>query len=83
VNYLGCGIVREHPNRNTAELIITKKEDINLKLIKFLIKFPLSGVKLLDFERLKQVSFLIENKMHLTQDGVELIKTIKEKMYTR
>jgi hypothetical protein len=84
VNYLGCGIVREHPNRNTAELIITKNEDINLKLIKFLRKFPLSalrprpikdlvlgreGVKLLDFERFKQVSFLIENKMHLTQDG--------------
>jgi hypothetical protein len=83
VNYLGCGIVREHPNRNTAELIITKNEDINLKLIKFLRKFPLSGVKLLDFERFKQVSFLIENKMHLTQDGIELIKTIKDKMYTR
>ena len=83
VNYLGCGIVREHPNRNTAELIITKNEDINLKLIKFLIKFPLSGVKFLDFERFKQVSFLIENKMHLTQDGIELIKTIKDKMYTR
>ena len=83
MNYLGCGIVREHPNRNTAELIITKNEDINLKLIKFLIKFPLSGVKLLDFERFKQVSFLIENKMHLTQDGIELIKTIKDKMYTR
>ena len=83
VNYLGCGIVREHPNRNTAELIITKNEDINLKLIKFLTKFPLSGVKLLDFERFKQVSFLIENKMHLTQDGIELIKTIKEEMYTR
>jgi hypothetical protein len=50
------------------------------------IKFPLSGIKLLDFERFKQVSFLIagaENKMHLTQDGIELIKTIKEKMYTR
>lgn len=83
VDYLGCGIVREHPNRNTAELIITKNGDINLKLIKFLTKFPLSGVKLLDFERFKQVSFLIENKMHLTQDGIELIKTIKEKMYTR
>ena len=40
VNYLGCGIVREHPNRNTAEWIITKNEDINLKLMKFLIKFP-------------------------------------------
>ena len=83
VNYLGCGIVREHPNRNTAELIITKNEDINLKLMKFLIKFPLSGVKWLDFERFKQVYFLIENKMHLTQDGIELIKTIKDKMYTR
>jgi len=83
VDYLGSGIVREHPNRNTAELIITKNGDINLKLIKFLTKFPLSGVKLLDFERFKQVSFLIENKMHLTQDGIELIKTIKEKMYTR
>ena len=64
VDYLGSGIVREHPNRNTAELIITKNGDINLKLIKFLTKFPLSGVKLLDFERFKQVSFLIENALN-------------------
>ena len=83
VSYLGCGIVREHPNRNTAELIITKSEDINLKLIQFLIKFPLSGVKFLDFDRFKKASILINSKAHLTPEGINLIKDIKDSMYNR
>ena len=49
VNYLGCGIIREVNNRDTAEWVITKSTDINLKLIPFLTKHTLSGVKLLDF----------------------------------
>jgi hypothetical protein len=41
------------------------------------------GVKLLDFERFKEASILIENKMHLTPEGVTVIKGIKDAMYTR
>ena len=48
-----------------------------------MLKYNLSGVKLLDFERFKEVSLLIENKMHLTSEGIALIKTIKDAMYKR
>jgi hypothetical protein len=75
--------VRISPNRGTAELIITKSSDLNQKVIPFLLNYNLSGVKLLDFERFKEASILIENKMHLTYEGIALIKTIKDAMYKR
>jgi hypothetical protein len=75
--------VRRSSNRGTAELIITKSSDLNQKVIPLLLKYNLSGVKLLDFERFKEVSLLIENKMHLTSEGIALIKTIKDAMYNR
>jgi hypothetical protein len=81
--FLDCGIVRRSSNRDAAELIITKSEDLNKKLIPLLKKYNLSGIKLLDFERFKEASLLVENKMHLTPEGVALIKTIKDAMYNR
>ena len=81
VEYTSCGVVRKSNTRETAEWIITKSEDLNKKLIPFLTKYTLSGVKLLDFERFKKASLLIENKMHLTSEGVALIKAIKDAMY--
>ena len=83
VKYLACGTVRKTNTRESAEWIITKSEDINLKLIPFLTKYTLSGVKLLDFERFKKVSLLIENKMHLTSEGIVSIKAVKDAMYNR
>jgi hypothetical protein len=74
--------VRRSSNQGTAELIITKSSDLNQKVIPLLLKYNLSGVKLLDFERFKEVS-LIKNKMHLTSEGIALIKTIKDAMYNR
>ncbi len=75
--FLDCGKIRETKNRETIEWVITRSNDINLKLIPFLTKHSLSGVKLLDFERFKEASFLIENKMHLTPEGVTVIKILK------
>lgn len=81
--YLDCGKIRETKNRETVEWVITRSEDLNLKLIPFLTKHSLLGVKLLDFERFKEASLLIENKMHLTPEGITVIKDIKDAMYTR
>ena len=81
--YLECGRISEAKNRDSVEWIITRSDDINLKLIPFLTKYTLSGVKLLDFDRFKKVSYLIEKKMHLTPEGVTLIKAIKDAMYNR
>lgn len=82
-NFLVCGRIQVHSNRQTVEWIITKSDDLNQKLIPFLTKYALSGVKLLDFYRFKEASFLIENKMHLTPSGVKVIQEIKDAMYTR
>lgn len=81
--FLDCGVVRISSSRGTGELVITKSSDLNQKVIPLLLKYNLSGVKLLDFERFKEVSLLIENKMHLTPEGLALIKTIKDAMYKR
>ena len=75
--------MRRSSNRDTGELVITKSSDLNKKLIPLLKKYNLSGIKLLDFERFKEASLLLENKMHLTPEGVALIKTIKDAMYNR
>lgn len=83
VKQLDCGVVRKHNNRSACEIVVTKSADINLKLIPFLSKYTLSGIKLLDFERFKKASILIENKMHLTPEGIVLIKAIKDTMYNR
>ncbi|CAF3539383.1 unnamed protein product [Fusarium graminearum] len=80
---LECGIVRKHKSREAVELVITKSEDINQKLTPLLSKHTLSGVKLLDFERFKKASILINSKAHLTSEGIKLIKDIKDTMYNR
>lgn len=81
--YLECGRISEAKDRASVEWIITRSDDINLKLIPFLTKYTLSGVKQLDFDRFKKVSYLIEKKMHLTPEGITLIKAIKDAMYNR
>lgn len=81
--FLGCGTIKEAKNREVAEWIIARSDEINQKLIPFLTKYSLSGVKGLDFERFKKASDLIKNKTHLTSEGIALLKAIKDEMYNR
>ncbi|CAF3448419.1 unnamed protein product [Fusarium graminearum] len=75
---LECGIVRKHKSREAVELVITKSEDINQKLTPLLSKHTLSGVKLLDFERFKKASILINSKAHLTSEGAVLLMSTND-----
>ena len=50
----------------SVHLQIAKFTDINEKIIPFFDKYPIKGVKSLDFEDFKKVCKLIENKKHLT-----------------
>lgn len=80
-SYFKCGKVRVANTRNSAEWIVTKSVYIKLILIPFLNKYPLSGVKSLDFERFKKAAYLIENKVHLSKEGFLWFKRIKEEMH--
>ena len=64
----------------SVHLQIAKFIDINEKIIPFFEKYPIKGVKSLDFEDFKKVCKLIENKKHLTTLGIKAILDIKLNM---
>jgi hypothetical protein len=56
---------------------VSKISDINNKIIPFFIKYPIIGIKRLDFEDFCKVAVLIQDKAHLTIEGLEKIRKIK------
>ena len=64
----------------TVGLQITKISDIVNTIIPFFEKYPIIGVKNLDFTYFKKAAIIIKNKEHLTPDGLNKILEIKSKM---
>ena len=62
---------------------VTKFKDITEKIIPFFEKYPLQGVKTLDFLYFKEITILMKNKAHLTKEGLCEIRSIKSKMNSR
>ena len=61
-------------------LIIVKFSDILEKVIPLFEQYPLIGVKRFDFNEWCKVSQLMKDKKHLTEDGFNLITSIKAGM---
>jgi hypothetical protein len=78
-DYLGCGIVRKH-SQDADVLIVTKLSDLTNFIIPFFDKCSIMGVKALDFADFCEVTELMKNKAHLTTEGLEKIRLIKEGM---
>ena len=81
-DYLDCGRVQKKKNKkfNTEffEFRVEKFDDINKKIIPFFIKYPIVGLKSLDFQDFCKVADLINKKAHLTIEGLNQIRRIKE-----
>ena len=80
VDYLDCGNV--YKNRETVDFKITKFNDLTNKVIPFFQKYPLQGVKSKDFKDFCKVAELMENKAHLTAEGLDQIRQTKAGMNT-
>ena len=80
INYFHCGQVSLV--RTWVDFRVTKFKDIDEIIITFFQKYPIQGVKALDFADWCQVAELINEKKHLTMDGLEKIKKIKDGMNT-
>ena len=78
--YLNCGQV--YKNRDAFDYRVTKFIDITDKIIPFFKKYPIRGVKALDFADWCKAAELIKNKKHLTAEGLDEIRHIKEGMNT-
>lgn len=78
VNYLGCGTISQYDS--AIEYRVTRFSDLTDKIIPLFQKFPIQGVKFLDYMDFVKVLELMSNKLHLTPEGLKQIKFIKENM---
>nr|YP_007507045.1 hypothetical protein I510_mgp46 [Ceratocystis cacaofunesta]YP_009704184.1 hypothetical protein [Ceratocystis fimbriata]YP_009710336.1 hypothetical protein [Ceratocystis albifundus]AFO38101.1 hypothetical protein [Ceratocystis cacaofunesta]QEN73747.1 hypothetical protein [Ceratocystis fimbriata]QFX74838.1 hypothetical protein [Ceratocystis albifundus]WPM94707.1 hypothetical protein [Ceratocystis fimbriata]WPM94759.1 hypothetical protein [Ceratocystis fimbriata] len=78
VDYLNYGKI--YIDERSVVFIVTKFSDINEKLIPFFGKYPIQGIKQLNYLDFVKVSQLIYSKLHLTSKGVKLISKIKSGM---
>ena len=75
VNYLDCGYLSVRDD--IIDYHVTKFSDIIEKIIPFFDKYLILGVKSKDFEDFKSVASIIQDKKHLTEEGLLKIKEIK------
>ena len=88
INFLECGEVYEERKTVKTKTFtwfkfkVTKFQDIANKIIPLFKKYPIIGVKALDFAAWCQVASMMKEKKHLTVEGLEQIKKIKAGMNT-
>ena len=78
MDYLNCGHVSK--NRDAFDFRVSKFQDMTEKIIPFFQKYPIEGVKALDFADFCKVAKMIKQKKHLTAEGLEQIRKIKAGM---
>lgn len=80
--YFSCGRFKLHPNRDTGEFMVTDLSSIVNIIIPFFKKYPIDGVKALDFEDFCRIATIMELKGHLTKSGLDEIRSLKGRMNT-
>jgi hypothetical protein len=75
----GIGAIYLKQKRDLADFTIFSNKDLN-KLILFLEKYPIITKKAADYILFKQVLELVNNKDHLTVEGLNQIINIKASM---
>ena len=75
--YLGCGKVIKSNRKDVCELVVAKIDDIVMKIIPFFEKYPIRGSKYNNYIYFKEAAFMIKNKEHLTNNGMDRIKELK------
>lgn len=77
----GVGNITVRSNRNTALYRILDLQSINNIIIPHFDNYPLLTQKSVDFETFKQIVELINNKAHLSQDGIHSIISLKSTLF--
>jgi hypothetical protein len=80
LSYFGCGKVNK--DSKATYFVVQRLSDIINIIIPFFDKYSLKGVKIQDYEDFKRVAQLMNTKAHLTSEGLEQIREIKNGMNT-
>lgn len=78
--YFNSGSIYKYPDKPAISLVIFNNSDIINKIIPFFDENPLLASKLLDYKDWCEVANLIKKGLHLTLDGLDLIRSIKLRM---
>ena len=81
INYLDCGKIYVK-NIEVFSYRVVKFSDLENKIIPFFLKYKIEGVKYKDFQDFCKVAELMKNKAHLTKEGLEQIRELKNAMNT-
>lgn len=82
VGIFGCGAVYSQGKQTgtVQDFMVTGLSHITDKIIPFFLAHPLQGAKQKEFADFVRVAELMKNKAHLTKEGLENIRTIKQGM---
>lgn len=80
ISTLGCGRIELVLNQSAVYFVVVKSQDIYGKIIPFFDKYPIKGIKALDYSDFKQITNIVHNKEHLTKEGIYKIQSIKSNM---
>jgi hypothetical protein len=76
----GIGRINKSKTNNSFIYCVTKLSDLTNVIITHFVNYPLLTQKAEDFKFFKQVVELMQNKEHLTLDGLQKIVNIKASM---
>ena len=78
--YFDSGQIEKHTQFPAVTLVIVKFSDIIEKIIPFFDKYPLIGTKQKDFKLWCEIADLMKDGSHLSIEGLNLIRKIKEEI---
>jgi hypothetical protein len=80
VDFFRCGSYSLRNNLNKGEFVVAKFSDVTDKIIPFFYKYKIRGVKSWDFQDWCRVVELMKANSHLTPEGLDQIRQIKNGM---
>ncbi len=80
--FFGCGVIVNKKTRNEASFRVNSLQDLTNIIIPHFSNYPLLSQKAADFLLFTKIVKLINNKVHLTEDGLQQIINIRASMNT-
>lgn len=81
-DFFNTGFIVSSDKRNSVELTIKRFSALKQDLVPFLDRYTLQGAKRTEFNDFKSVLRLMDEKVHLTKEGYNIFKALKDGMNT-
>lgn len=78
VKLFGCGYVNKYKNRSVCEFVVTKIDHIVEYIIPIFEQHHIIGSKYTNYINFKDAAFIIKNKEHLSELGLNRILKLKK-----